>query len=155
MQGNIPQASPSVNQIPAGSDAAIDAVNRLEAAMIKNYEHVHVDTHHSLHGGVYCRTMMIPEGHLITGAQVNVESTLIISGDVTLYIGGEPVRFTGYHVLEGRSGRKQAAFAHLDTHITMICHTEAETVESVEAECTDETDRLMTRRPLLPKESTQ
>tara|TARA_R110000803_G_scaffold141760_3_gene208162 strand:- start:362 stop:661 length:300 start_codon:yes stop_codon:yes gene_type:complete len=93
--------------------------------------------------------MMIPAGHLVTGAQVKVNSTLIISGDMTLYINGKPKRFIGYHVLEGQAGRKQAAYAHLDTHVTMICHTEAKTVEDVENECTDEVDRLVSRLPML------
>jgi hypothetical protein len=149
MQGSIRQVYDDHVSIPSGDDKAIDDVRRLEAAMLENFDNVHIDTHHTLHAGTYCRTMMIPAGHLVTGAQVKVDSTLIISGDITLYINGEPKRFIGYHVLPASSGRKQAAFAHLDTHVTMICHTEKETIEDVEMECTDDVDRLMSRRPML------
>tara|TARA_R110000822_G_scaffold82279_6_gene194770 strand:+ start:2254 stop:2721 length:468 start_codon:yes stop_codon:yes gene_type:complete len=149
MQAPIRQVYDAPVAIPAGNAKAVSDVERLEAAMLENFDNVHIDTHHSLHEGVYCRTMMIPQGHLVTGAQVNVGSTLIISGDITLYINGEPKRFIGYHVLPASAGRKQAAYAHLDTHVTMLCRTDAETVEAVEDECTDETDRLMSRRPAL------
>jgi len=151
-QGIIRQVYDDPVGIPAGNTKAIDDVRRLETAMIENFDNVHIDTHHTLHAGTYCRTMMIPEGHLVTGAQVKVDSTLIISGDITLYINGEPKRFIGYHVLPASAGRKQAAYANLDTHVTMLCHTEAESVEDVEVECTDEVDRLMSRRPMLIKE---
>mgnify|MGYP000918275028 CR=1 FL=1 len=149
MQNPIRQVYDTPTFIPAGDVKAIDDVRRLEAAMLANFDSVHLDTHHSLHAGVYCRTMMIPQGHLVTGAQVKVDSTLIISGDITLFMNGEPQRFIGYHVLEGQSGRKQAAYAHLDTHVTMLCHTDSESVEDVENECTDEVDRLVSRRPML------
>jgi len=138
-------AQASANMIEAGSDKAVGDVRRLEQAMRENLETIHLDTHHIIHAGVYCRTIMIPEGGLVTGAQIKVDSTVILSGDVTLYVNGAPRRFIGYHVLPAAAGRKQAAFAHLDTHVTMIYHTDAKTVSDIEEECTDETELLMSR----------
>jgi|TARA_R110000744_G_scaffold46466_3_gene102687 hypothetical protein len=145
MQKNIQQASVFTGQIPASSNLAINAVKRLEASMREELDTVDISTHHTLHDGVYSRTIMIPAGHLVVGAKVNVSSTIIISGDITLYVDGDPVRLIGYHVIPADAGRKQAAYAHLDTHVTMFCQTEAETIEEVEAECTDECEKLISR----------
>lgn len=149
-QGIIRQVYDDPVEIPAGNTKAIDDVRRLETAMIENFDNVHIDTHHTLHGGVYSRTIMIPAGHLVAGAQINVASTVILSGDVTIYVDGEPQRFIGYHVLPASAGRKQAAYANLDTHVTMLCHTECQTVEDVEVECTDEVERLLTTKENVP-----
>ena len=89
---------------------------------------------------------MIKEGHLVAGALINVATTVIISGDSTFYIDGEPKRFIGYHVLQAAAGRKTAVVAHLDTHVTLVFHTERETIAEAEEELTDEFEKLISRR---------
>tara|TARA_R110000824_G_scaffold200754_2_gene384770 strand:+ start:4451 stop:4909 length:459 start_codon:yes stop_codon:yes gene_type:complete len=123
--------------IPAMSDEAIATVRRLEA-MAMDYPQEPFMTHHVIHGGVYLRTLRMLAGSLLTGALIKISTTLIVSGDATLYMDAKPVRFTGYHVLPASAGRKQAILAHEDTDLTMLFGTSAKTVEEAEAEFTDE-----------------
>lgn len=124
---------------------AVDLVRRLETEASK-CEQVNMPTQHTFHAGVYSRTVMIPAGVMITGALIKIPTQLIVSGDTTVFIGGEPIRLTGYHVIKGGPGRKQAFVAHSDTWLTMFFATDAETVEQAEAEFTDEVDLLLTNK---------
>jgi hypothetical protein len=63
-----------------------------------------------------------------------------------VFVDGEPLELTGYHVLPAAAGRKQALLARADTHLTMIFATRATSVAEAEAEFTDEADRLASRR---------
>ena len=81
----------------------------------------------------------------MTGALIKLATTVILSGDVSVFNGEVAERMTGYNVITGSAGRKQAFHAHEDTHITMIFPTKAKTVQQAEEEFTDEHDRLMSR----------
>lgn len=114
-----------------------------EAAKLPQVE---IETQHLLHAGMYARTVMIPAGVMITGALIKRATTLIVAGCTTVYVGGKTIDLNGYHVLPGGAGRKQVFLAHADTWLTMIFPTTATTVEDAEAEFTDETDKLISRR---------
>ena len=104
-----------------------------------------IRTLHVLHAGMYARTIRIPAGVALTGALIKIPTLLTISGDATVLIGEEEVRFTGYHVLPASAGRKQAFVVHADTDLTMLFPTIATTIEEAENEFTDEADRLFSR----------
>ena len=125
---------------------SIAKVRALEDAILQmpQVDLVHTQT---LHGLVYTRTVMIPRGVIITGALIKIETTLIVCGNCTVYIGERTINVKGYHVLKASAGRKQVFVAHEDTYLTMIFATSAETFEAAEEEFTDESKRLMTRRP--------
>lgn len=129
----------------AMTHSAIDAVRRLES-VVESVDQVDIETTHSLHAGVYCRSMTLPAGTVLVGALIKIPTTLIVSGDVTVQMGDEPVRLTGYQVIEAGAGQKRAFLTHQDTNLTMLFATDAMTVDEAEEQFTDEADRLMTRR---------
>ena len=131
--------------IPAMSSEAIATVRNLEA-MAMEYPQEPFMTHHVIHGGVYLRTLRMVSGSLLTGALIKISTTLIVSGDVTIYMDAQPVRITGYHVLPASAGRKQAILAHEDTDLTMLFGTDAKSVEDAEAEFTDEVSILASNK---------
>ena len=124
---------------------AIDKVRQLEARTAE-LEQVEIPTDHVLHGGMYARTIKIPAGVLLTGALIKRATTLVISGNVTVFIGAGTIEIAGYQVLPASAGRKQAFLAHADTFVTMLFPSEAASVEAAENEFTDEADRLLSRR---------
>jgi hypothetical protein len=107
---------------------------------------VGIPTDHVFHAGMYARTIMIPAGVVLTGAQIKIPTILIISGDTLVYGEDGPVRYTGYHVAIGQAGRKQAFCALRDTYLTMLFPTEAADVDAAEREFTDEYEMLFSRK---------
>ncbi len=104
------------------------------------------NTQHVLHAGLYHRTVKMPAGTVMVGVLVKIPTTVIIAGDVSVWLGEVEHRFTGYHVLAAAANRMQAFIAHQDTFITMSFATKAGTVEEAENEFTDEHGLLMSRR---------
>ncbi len=129
----------------AMSARAVGIVSRFEAEALK-LPQVPIRTEHAFHAGMYARTILIPAGVVLTGALIKIPTLLILSGDAIVYTADGPRRFTGYEVLLGGAGRKQAFAALADTRLTMVFPTAAATVEAAEAEFTDECDRLFSRR---------
>lgn len=134
----------SVATIPAMSLEAIDKVRQIEAVAME-YPQCELAITHTIHSGVYTRTVMIPEGVMITGALIKIPTTLIVHGDVVVFLGEEIIELDGYNVLTASAGRKQAFMAKTVTHLTMLFATDSETVEEAEREFTDEFERLSTR----------
>lgn len=124
---------------------AIGLVRELEV-QLEQLPQVDIPTQHDLHAGTYTRTICIPAGVALTGALIQVDTVLIISGDADVFMGEETIRITGYHVMQALRGRKQAFFAHADTYLTMMFATDAETIEQAENEFTNEADRLLSRQ---------
>lgn len=138
-------SQPATLPLPAMSAAAVAAVRDFESAMLR-LPQVDIATEHSFHAGMYARTIMIPAGVALTGAEIKLPTLLIICGDVLVYGDGGPTRMTGYHVTLGQAGRKQAFFAMSDTHLTMIFPTTATTADAAEREFTDEYEKLISRK---------
>lgn len=139
------QLTVASERLPAMSSDALAAVRELEARVME-LPQVAVRTHHLIHGGIYTRTICIPKGITMTGALVKTPTTLVISGDLTVFTGTDEVRVTGYAVFPGSAGRKQAVFAHADTWVSMSFPTTATSLEEAEAEFTDEVDMLASRQ---------
>jgi len=132
--------------IAAMSDVAIAKVRLLEAEKAQEPQ-VPVEMIHTFHAGVYARTAIIPPGTLITGALIRIATLLILNGNALMYIGEEkPVELSGYNVITAPAHRKQAFVALSETHLTMIFSTKSVTVEDAEAEFTEETGLLLSRR---------
>ena len=126
------------------SISAIGKVRALEA-ITSTMEQADITTWHTLHGGMYSRTIKIPAGVLLTGVLIQVPTILIVSGDVNVFANDQEVRITGYSVIPASANRKQAFFAHADTELTMVFTTDASTIEAAEDEFTDEASLLMSR----------
>lgn len=134
----------STPSFPAMDAGDVAKVGRLQSCL-RDMDQVPITTLHHFHAGMYARTIRIPQGVVITGALIRIPTLLIVSGHVTVYIGGESIDLCGYHVIPASAGRKQAFLSHADTDLTMLFPTSAKTVEEAEAEFTDETDLLMSR----------
>lgn len=89
---------------------------------------------HTLHAGVYTRTVRLLAGHSLLGAVVRIPTTLILSGDIVLHNDDGVMQFIGYHVLPAYAGRQSRMYARADTTITAIHATQATTVEEAERE---------------------
>ena len=110
-------------------------------------EPVEVETHHLLHGGMYARTICIPNGHVVIGSRMRVPTVLMVHGVVDVLNGDTWMELTGPIILPGSAGRKQAFAARKgDVILTMVMPTQAKTVEEAEVEMTDEAAGLLSRR---------
>lgn len=127
------------------SDEAISKAKQLEAQMLKMPQ-VNIQTTHTLHGGMYARTVKIPAGVLVSGAMIRVKTMMIVDGHIHLFVGDKTIKLKGHHVIPASENRKQAALAIKDSYVTMIFSTQASTVEEAEAEFTDEHEMLMTNK---------
>lgn len=128
------------------SPRAIARVADLEKVILGRPQ-IGIRTHHVLHAGMYARTITIPAGVVLTGALVKRSTMLVISGDALVSRGDDDgLRITGTVVIPASAWRKQAFVANADTTVTMMFPTQATTIEQAEAEFTDDTDVLMSRR---------
>lgn len=132
--------------IPAMTEAAINKVYALEAANSQQPQ-IAIATSHLFHGGIYARTIMLRAGTLLTGALIKRATTLIISGDIFIFIGAKTQFLRGYNVLPASANRKQVFIALTDTNMTMFFPTKARTVEEAEEEFTDEAGLLFSHKP--------
>jgi hypothetical protein len=131
--------------LPAMTSSEVEKVQRLESYLL-GIEQVAIQTQHHFHAGLYSRTIRIPAGVMITGALIKIPTLLIVSGHVTVFIGGESIELLGYHIVPGQAGRKQVFLAHADTDLTMTFATQAKTVDEAESEFTDQPTALMSRQ---------
>lgn len=127
------------------SESAIEKVRLVQNAMLE-LPQVDLPVHHILHGGMYSRSLVIPAGVVIAGAFIQVPTTLVVSGNVTVYANDQAYEIDGYQVLVASAGRKQLFVAHTDTNMTMTFATDAKTVEDAENEFTSEPELLASRR---------
>lgn len=134
----------SEKQIPAMSDKGIELTSKLESFM-KTLPQEAITTEHSLHAGVYSRTIKILEGVVICGALIKRSTNLVISGHVRVSIGNKDREYKGYAVIAASANRKQAFVALEDTYLTMYFSTKAVTIEEAEEEFTDEFKALLSR----------
>lgn len=124
---------------------AIETVRSMETMLRELNQTPPFDTEHMLHEGMYARTVRLPPG-LWTGAQVNRGTIFIIQGDAIIYTGeDEPLSVTGYTVLRGSPGRKQAVLALTDITVTAVAVCDAATEAEAELDMTDEPAVLVHR----------
>ena len=104
-----------------------------------------VETQHTLHDGVYSRTIIMLAGQALVGALIKVPTTLIINGCIKVTIGSDIKQVDGVCVIAASANRKQVMAATSDTSVTMVFKTNAKTVEEAEDEFTDESFKLASR----------
>lgn len=128
-----------------------DSVRHLESALLA-LPQVDLQTAHLVHGGLCARTIVIPAGTILTGAQTNIDNICLVAGDITVTTDNGPVRLTGYNVIPAKAGFKRAGVAHADTIWTTIWPTELTEVAAIEDEMSSESSLLQTRRALTSNE---
>lgn len=139
------QIATRTENLPAMTDSAIDKVREAESKLLEMPQ-VNIPTQHTLHAGMYARTVTIPAGVAITGALIKIPTILIVDGHCEVFTGTETVILNGYHVIQAAPNRKQVFLAYTDTTLTMLFPSQAETVEQAEDEFTDEAACLWSRK---------
>ena len=132
-------------RLPAMTPAAIDKVRALQITEAARPQ-VPLETRHVLHGGMYARTILLPNGVELVAALIKIPTLVIVEGSVMVWLGSMSRWLTGQTVLPASAGRKQVFYALLDSTITMIFPTAAKTVADAEACFTDEASLLASRR---------
>lgn len=138
------QPVPTESAVPS-SMASPEAVRELERFTLAMPQ-VEIQTQHLVHGGLYARTIFVPAGTLITGAQMNKDNICVMHGDMSVTTDEGTVRLTGFHVIPASAGFKRAGFAHADTYWTTLMPTQHTDLNDIEDEMTDESSMLQTRR---------
>lgn len=129
-----------------------ESVRQLEDYLV-GLPQVDLGTSHVIHGGMYARTVLIPAGTTMTGAMTNADNICVVCGDITVTTDDGPMRLTGFHVLPAKAGAKRVGVAHADTYWTALFVTDKSDIQDIEAQLTDESDRLLTRRDGITFES--
>ena len=129
-----------------------ESVRQLEDYLV-GLPQVDLGTSHVIHGGMYARTVLIPAGTTMTGAMTNADNICVVCGDITVTTDDGPMRLIGFHVLPAKAGAKRVGVAHADTYWTALFVTDKSDIQDIEAQLTDEPDRLLTRRDGITFES--
>jgi hypothetical protein len=129
-----------------------ESVRQLEDHLI-GLPQVDLGTSHVVHGGMYARTVLIPAGTTMTGAMTNADNICVVCGDITVTTDDGPMRLVGFHVLPAKAGAKRVGVAHADTYWTALFVTDKADIQDIEAQLTDESERLLTRRDCITFES--
>ena len=122
-----------------------EEVRKLESILM-GLEQVQVETVHTFHAGMYCRTVYTPKGLVLVGVEIKVPTIVFFDGVGSVFTAGEWVKISGSMLFRGESGRKQVFISEEDCTISMVFPTKATTIEEAEKEFTDEYDMLMTNR---------
>lgn len=130
--------------IPPMTKEQVDKVSILEE-ISKKYPQFKIPVEHFLHGGMYVRTVKIPQGVVITGALMRIETTLVVNGHAMIHTGEQWIDIEGYNVLPAAAGRKQIFVALSDVNLTMFFPSKAKTVKDAEEQFTTEADLLQNR----------
>ena len=81
---------------------------------------VQIESWHTFAEGLVARTILIPAGTALIGAEHKAEHLNICHGDIDVLTNQGPLRLTGYHVLPSLPGTKRAGWAHADTYWTTV-----------------------------------
>lgn len=122
------------------------AVVRAFERTLATLPQVDLQTLHLVHGGMYARTIFIPEGTVLTGALTKQDNVCVVFGDITVTTDEGAQRLTGFHVLPAKAGAKRAGIAHADTWWATLMTTEHVEVADIEQQMTDEAELLQTNR---------
>lgn len=125
-----------------------DSVREAER-VFEQLPQVRLETEMRLFGGLGVRTIFIPAGTVLTGAETELDNVCFVCGDITVTTDEGPVRLTGFRVISAHAGFKRAGYAHADTWWATAWRTDQTDIEAAEDEMTAEADRLQTRNPAL------
>ena len=132
--------------IPEMTLKQVDEAKKAEEH-IKTLPRVVCATQHTLHDGIYSRTLFMPKGSVVAGVVIKTATTLILSGKMAIYIGSDVVHIDGYNVIPTLGDRKQVVYAIEDSYATLLFKTTAQTIEEAEKAMTDEYECLQSRQP--------
>ena len=100
----------------------LEDIERLEQEMlaIEGEHGIELEQWHHFADGLVARTIFIPAGTTLTGAEHRAEHLNVCFGDISVTTDAGVRRLTGYHVLPAIAGSKRAGYAHADTWWTTV-----------------------------------
>ena len=128
---------PQHANLPAASSSEIAKVSTLRELM-RAQAQTHFITQHLVHGGMYVRTVLVPDGQLVAGVRMLVPTVTIVDGHVTIYRENGNMQLTGHHVIPGSAGRMIAFMTHSEVAMDMFYPTKLTDVHEIQKEFTDE-----------------
>ena len=130
-----------------------EPVDRLRIAVGK-LPQIDAQTQHTIAGGMYARTIMIPKGSVIVGLEHLKDHINVLAGDITVTTGEGVKRFTGGHiVIDCKAGHARSGYAHTDTYWTTFVRTDETDLEAIENESVAHPEMLQTRTLKLTEEN--
>lgn len=135
------------NSLPAMTSDEIALADKF-AEFLFTQNQIVLPTHHTIHAGVYYRTIALKKDEMVCGVLIKIPTTVIIHGAADVYIGSEVIKARGTSVIPANGGRKQVVMAIENVTITMCFKTDAKTIAEAEEEFTDEFDLLQSRTPM-------
>ena len=81
-------------RLPAMTPAAIDKVRALQVTEAARPQ-VPLETRHVLHGGMYARTILLPNGVELVAALIKIPTLVIVEGSVMVWLGSMSRWLTG------------------------------------------------------------
>lgn len=133
-----------IKQVTSMTKQEIETANKAEDFLL-SLDQSKLKTWHTLHAGVYTRTVIMQPGESMVGALIKIPTILSIYGSLKLYIGGKVDYVDGHTTFVAEAYRKQILTAIKTSYVTMSFATNALTIEEAEAEFTDDHDKLMSR----------
>lgn len=114
-----------------------DAILRYEE-FAKELPQVDIPVTHHIHGGMYGREITIPKDTILTGQLYKFDHfDIMISGDITVSTdSAEVVRFKGFNLFKGLSGKKRAGYVHEETKWITFHPFDGENGEEIQEEIT-------------------
>lgn len=131
--------------LPVMQNKQLNLAKSAENHIRDNLNRVKCVTQHTIHDGIYSRTLFMPKGSVVAGVVIQLPTTLILSGKMLVYVGDDIIKVDGYQVIPTMGNRKQVVKAVEDSYATLLFKTDAKTVEEAEIEMTYEYENLQSR----------
>jgi hypothetical protein len=132
-----------------------EQIQRLKQACLEQEQAhgVEIKPWHHFAEGLVARTIMIPPGTVLVGAQHKAEHLNICHGDITVWTEAGMQRLVGYHVLPSLPGAERVGLAYQPTYWTTV-HLNPDNlrdIEEIEDMLVVDAHQLQNRRkPMLP-----
>lgn len=131
--------------LPATDEDLLPSIEAVQDAFLKQ-EQVPIPTQHTLHAGMYARTITMPSHTILVGTLIKIPTMVITVGSAKVLVGRDWADVDGFQVLPAEAHRKQIFVSRSAFIITMIFPTNATTIGEAEDEFTAEGDLLLSRR---------
>jgi hypothetical protein len=113
----------------------IEAIERLQAEMVKLPQSSDFITKHYFADGMYCRALWRPAGTLIVGKVHKKEHFYIVaSGTVHVTMGDRLQKMTGFDIAVSSPGTKRAVLAMTDAWCITVHRTDETDLDAIEAD---------------------
>ena len=106
---------------PLSDPSVRHKIEALESEFLK-LPQVEIPVTHRYAGGIYAREIVIPKDTILTGRIYKEDHfDIMVSGDISVSSEDGLKRLQGFHILEGKRGKKRAGFTREETKWITLC----------------------------------